>query len=53
MGVRGAGGTGAANIGAYFFMGGLLMLLGAIGEFLLGNTYGPSTISRHPWLSLT
>ncbi|MCJ1250300.1 hypothetical protein MMC30_007526 [Trapelia coarctata] len=39
MGVRGAGGTGAANIGAYFFMGGVLMLLGAIGEFLLGNTF--------------
>ena len=38
MGVRGAGGNGAASIGAYFFMGGLLMLLGAIGEFLLGNT---------------
>ena len=45
MGIRGAGGNGAASIGAYFFMGGLLMLLGAIGEFLLGNTYG---IPPHP-----
>lgn len=38
MGLRGAGGSGAAGIGAYFFMGGLLMTLGSIGEFLLGNT---------------
>jgi len=39
MGIRGAGGTGAASIGAYFFMGGLLMILGSLGEFLLGNTF--------------
>jgi len=39
MGIRGAGGTGAAEIGVYFFMGGLLMILGGIGEFLLGNTF--------------
>jgi succinate-acetate transporter protein len=38
MGIRGAGGTGAAEIGVYFFMGGLLMIIGGIGEFLLGNT---------------
>ncbi|KAL9116794.1 MAG: hypothetical protein Q9187_006676 [Circinaria calcarea] len=42
MGLRGAGGSGAAGIGVYFFMGGLLMLLGAIGEFLLGNTTDPT-----------
>jgi len=29
---RGAGGSGAATIGAYFFFGGVLMLLGGIGE---------------------
>jgi len=39
MGWRGAGGNGASDIGAYFFFGGLLMILGSIGEFLLGNTF--------------
>jgi hypothetical protein len=32
MGWRGASNTGAADIGAYFFFGGLLMILGSIGE---------------------
>lgn len=32
MGWRGAGGNGAAGTGTYFFFGGLLMVLGAIGE---------------------
>ena len=35
MGWRGAGGSGAANIGTYFFFGGLLMILGATGEVSL------------------
>ncbi|KAF2226149.1 GPR1/FUN34/yaaH family-domain-containing protein [Elsinoe ampelina] len=39
MGWRGAGGAGAANMGAYFFFGGLLMVVGATGEFFLGNTF--------------
>jgi len=39
MGWRGAGGNGAASTGVYFFFGGLLMILGALGEFLLGNTF--------------
>ncbi|KAK6432622.1 hypothetical protein LTR95_011203 [Oleoguttula sp. CCFEE 5521] len=39
MGWRGAGGSGAASTGAYFFFGGLLMILGAIGEWILGNTF--------------
>lgn len=41
MGFRGAGpaGNGSATIGAYFFFGGLLMILGALGEFILGNTF--------------
>jgi uncharacterized protein len=39
MGWRGAGGNGAAGIATYFFFGGLLMILGAAGEFLLGNTF--------------
>ncbi|PSN68757.1 GPR1/FUN34/YaaH-class plasma membrane protein-like protein [Corynespora cassiicola Philippines] len=39
MGWRGAGGSGASGIGTYFFFGGLLMTLGALGEFILGNTF--------------
>ncbi|KAF2217469.1 hypothetical protein CERZMDRAFT_30407 [Cercospora zeae-maydis SCOH1-5] len=39
MGWRGAGGNGAASTGVYFFFGGLLMVLGGLGEFLLGNTF--------------
>jgi len=39
MGWRGAGGNGAASTGVYFFFGGLLMILGSVGEFLLGNTF--------------
>jgi hypothetical protein len=36
MGWRGAGGNGAASIGSYYFMGGLLMIIGAIGEWIMG-----------------
>lgn len=32
MGWRGAGGNGAAGTATYFFFGGLLMILGALGE---------------------
>ncbi|PIA92628.1 Protein alcS [Cercospora beticola] len=39
MGWRGAGGNGAASTGVYFFFGGLLMILGGLGEFILGNTF--------------
>lgn len=39
MGWRGAGGNGIASIGAYYFMGGLLMLIGGVLEFFLGNTF--------------
>jgi hypothetical protein len=37
MGWRGAGGNGAASTGAYYFMGGLLMIIGAIGEWIMGE----------------
>ncbi|TVY29548.1 Protein alcS [Lachnellula hyalina] len=43
MGWRGSGGSGAAAIGAYFFFGGLLMLVGGFLEFILGNTF-PSVV---------
>lgn len=39
MGWRGAGGNGAAGIGAYYFFGGVLMLVGGFLEFVLGNTF--------------
>ncbi|KAF2091560.1 GPR1/FUN34/YaaH-class plasma membrane protein-like protein [Saccharata proteae CBS 121410] len=39
MGWRGSGGSGAASIGVYFFFGGLLMILGGLGEFIIGNTF--------------
>jgi hypothetical protein len=32
MGWRGAGGSGAASTGWYYFCGGLLMILGGLGE---------------------
>jgi len=39
MGWRGAGGSGASDEGAYFFFGGLLMILGSLGEWIIGNTF--------------
>ncbi|KAI4186274.1 MAG: hypothetical protein LQ346_005723 [Caloplaca aetnensis] len=39
MGWRGAGGNGIAYLGTYYFFGGLLMTLGGILEFVLGNTF--------------
>ncbi|KAL8790689.1 MAG: hypothetical protein Q9213_000537 [Squamulea squamosa] len=39
MGWRGAGGNGAASTGVFFFFGGVLMILGAIGEWIIGNTF--------------
>lgn len=35
MGWRGAGGNGAAGTGTYYFFGGLLMILGSLGEVCL------------------
>jgi len=39
MGWRGAGGSGAAGTGTYYFFGGLLMMIGGVGEWILGNTF--------------
>ncbi|KAK6080906.1 GPR1/FUN34/YaaH-class plasma membrane protein [Seiridium cupressi] len=39
MGWRGAGGSGAAGIPSYLFFGGVLMILGGLLEFFLGNTF--------------
>ncbi|KAH8672294.1 GPR1/FUN34/yaaH family-domain-containing protein [Ilyonectria robusta] len=43
MGWRGAGLFGAATIAVYFFMGGVLMLLSGIMEWVLGNSF-PSIV---------
>ncbi|KAG6990998.1 gpr1 fun34-class plasma membrane protein [Physcia stellaris] len=39
MGWRGAGGNGAASTGVFFFFGCMLMILGAVGEWIVGNTF--------------
>jgi len=39
LGWRGSGGLGAAEVGIYYFFGGLLMVLGGLLEFILGNTF--------------
>ncbi|KAL2219308.1 transcriptional activator of ethanol catabolism AlcS [Thermoascus aurantiacus ATCC 26904] len=39
MGWRGSGGNGTATVGVFYFIGGLLMLLSGILEFILGNTF--------------
>jgi len=39
LGWRGSGGLGAAEVGAYYFFGGVLMILGSFLEFILGNTF--------------
>ncbi|CAJ2513944.1 Uu.00g020630.m01.CDS01 [Anthostomella pinea] len=43
MGWRGAGGNGAASIPVYLFFGGILMIIGGLLEFILGNTF-PSVV---------
>ena len=39
LGWRGSGGDGSATTGVYFGVGAILMLLGGILEFFLGNTF--------------
>ncbi|EXJ56432.1 hypothetical protein A1O7_06775 [Cladophialophora yegresii CBS 114405] len=39
LGWQGSGGLGAAEVGVYYFFGGLLMVLGGFLEFILGNTF--------------
>ena len=36
---RGSGGLGAATVGTYYFFGGMLLLVGGLFEFILGNTF--------------
>jgi hypothetical protein len=46
MGWRGAGGNGAASTGVYFFFGGLLMILGSLGEVRLDLNNAPSSTTN-------
>ncbi|KAL4875698.1 GPR1/FUN34/yaaH family-domain-containing protein [Aspergillus karnatakaensis] len=39
MGWRGAGGNGGAILPVYIFFGGFVQVLGAIGEWIIGNTF--------------
>ncbi|KAK5994456.1 Protein alcS [Cladobotryum mycophilum] len=39
MGWRGAGGGGAGTIGALYFFGGMLQIIGAVLEWIIGNTF--------------
>jgi len=39
MGWRGAGGSGAAQVASFYFIGGMLSLIAGILEFILGNTF--------------
>ncbi|KAH8700207.1 gpr1-like plasma membrane protein [Talaromyces proteolyticus] len=39
MGWRGSGGGGAADVGAYYWFGGLLQILACVLEFFIGNTF--------------
>ncbi|KAL4804587.1 GPR1/FUN34/yaaH family-domain-containing protein [Aspergillus unguis] len=39
MGWRGAGGNGSALVPTYIFFGGIVQVLGAIGEWIIGNTF--------------
>ncbi|RDW68736.1 putative plasma membrane ammonium transporter (Ato3) [Aspergillus mulundensis] len=39
MGWRGAGGNGSALVPAYIFFGGIVQILGGIGEWIIGNTF--------------
>lgn len=38
-GAAGGAAVGAAGTGSYYFFGGLLMILGSLGEFIIGNTF--------------
>jgi succinate-acetate transporter protein len=39
MGWGGAGGSGAATIGLYYFFGGMLQIIGSLLEWFIGNTF--------------
>ena len=43
LGWQGSDRLGIATVGSYFWIGGLLLILGAIGEWVIGNTF-PATV---------
>ncbi|KAJ9296873.1 hypothetical protein DTO271G3_5072 [Paecilomyces variotii] len=54
MGWRGSGGGGAAIVGVMYFIGGLLMIIAGVMEWILGNTFTLVVLSSFGafWLSL-
>ena len=52
MGWRGAGGNGASDTGCYFFFGGLLMVLGAVGEVCFSPRESVSHDHSHNYTDL-
>lgn len=47
MGWRGAGGNGAAGIGAYFFFGGALQVMAGIFGWAMGDTFGSAIFATY------
>ncbi|KAL1859317.1 hypothetical protein Plec18167_006729 [Paecilomyces lecythidis] len=54
MGWRGSGGGGAAIVGVMYFIGGLLMIISGVMEWILGNTFTLVVLASFGgfWLSL-
>lgn len=54
MGWRGSGGGGASIVGAIYFFGGLLQILGCVMEWILGNTFSMVVFGTYGafWLTL-
>lgn len=47
IGLLGAGGSGAAGVGTYYFFGGLLLILAALLEWFMGNTFPSVAFSAY------
>lgn len=54
MGWRGSGGAGASIVGTIYFFGGTLQILGAVMEWVLGNTFSMVVFATYGafWLTL-
>jgi succinate-acetate transporter protein len=50
MGWRGAGNNGAASTGWYFFAGGMLMVLGGVGEVCLLSAISKTRTDTQQWI---
>jgi succinate-acetate transporter protein len=50
MGWRGAGGSGAASTGWYYFAGGMLMVLGGVGEVCVIPSFSTHISDSEQWI---